>query len=230
MKNNFFNSLNLVFLAGIMMIGILLTSCSKEEMPLVEKDKEFVTSNEMVNIPFFVRNLSGQLPSAPNDLLFDVRGKNPVTAPDGHLITWAEWSAVRGNIYVECQDAGTFVSLKLSGLIPNGVYTMWNVSVAAPGFDPTVEGFNVTGIGAAGKGDGSDNSFIASPNGKAQISMLSPGGDLSMFGEITNCPVKDQFEWHIVGSYHIDGMTYGPDLGPDGTVAEQFGFIFNSEL
>ena len=42
----------------------------------------------------------------------------------------------------------------------------------------------------------------------------------ALFGFLT-----DNFEWHLVGAYHIDGRVYGPDLGPDGTVAEQFGFI-----
>ena len=30
-------------------------------------------------------------------------------------------------------------------------------------------------------------------------------------------------------AYHIDSQTYGPDLGPDGTVVEQFGFIFRAK-
>ncbi len=89
--------------------------------------------------------------------------------------------------------------------------------------------FNITGIGAAGKGDGSDNTFVAGPDGTAEITTISPGGALSMFGEIGNCGLTDQFEWHVVAAYHIDGKTYGADLGPDGTVVEQFGFIFTRD-
>ena len=65
--------------------------------------------------------------------------------------------------------------------------------------------------------------------GEDVLSSVSPGQQLSMFGEIGHCGLTDEFEWHVVGTYHIDGKTYGPDLGPDGTVAEQFGFIFRNQ-
>ena len=210
-------------------IGLFLTSCSDDNETVIETPVPEATSDAVVNIPFFVVNANGELPSSPDDLLFDVRMKNPILAPDGHQVTWAEYSAVRGNISVECMDEGTYVNFRVTGLIPDGVYTVWNVTVKEPGFDPSAEMFNITGIGAAGRGDGSDNTFIANPDGTAEITIVSPGGDLSMFGEIGNCGLTDQFEWHVVGAYHIDGKTYGPDLGPDGTVVEQFGFIFNRD-
>lgn len=39
----------------------------------------------------------------------------------------------------------------------------------------------------------------------------------------------EEFEWHLVGLYHIDSKTYGPVRGPEGTHAEQFAFIFKDE-
>jgi hypothetical protein len=47
-----------------------------------------------------------------------------------------------------------------------------------------------------------------------------------MQGSIGACALTDEFEWHVVGAYHIDGQSHGPSLGPDGTAVEQFGFIF----
>ena len=117
----------------------------------------------------------------------------------------------------------------MSGLIPDGVYTIWNVVFDSPGMDPAQEMLGIDGVGAAGIGDGSDNSLVASSEGKAEITITSPGGTLSMMGTMGNCPLTDNFEWHVVGSYHMDGKTYGPDLGPDGTVAEQFAFVFLRE-
>ena len=213
-------------LLSFFVISFGLLSCSDEETPA----NPSITSSEVVNIPFFVETADKQLPANPEDLLFENRKHAPVLAPDGHQLTWGEFSAVSGAIQVECVEAGTKVSMQLKGLIPNGVYTAWNVSVKAPGFDPSAEFFNITGIGAAGNGLGKDNVFIASADGTAEITTISQGGPLSMFGDLADCPMINQFEWHVVGTFHIDGKTYGTDLGPDGTVAEQFGFIFKQQI
>lgn len=212
-------------LLSLLFVSLSLINCSDDETPA----NPGVSSNEIVNIPFFVRTADKDLPTNPGDLLYEFRNHEPIIAPDGHHVTWAEFSAVKGDIQVECVEAGTKVSIQLRGLIPHGVYTMWNVSVKAPGFDPNAELFNIIGIGAAGNGLGTDNSFIASANGTAEITTISQGGPLSMFGELADCPILNQFEWHVVGAIHLDGKTYGPNLGPDGTVAEQFGFIFKQQ-
>ena len=180
-------------------------------------------------LPIFVETDARELPSAPDDELYEARLHQPVLAPDGSHVTWSEYSAVSGSIEVECTSEGTLISLDVTGLIPNGVYTIWNVTVKEPGFNPQVADMNITGIGAAGKGDGSDNVFTADADGNGAITLTSGGGDLSMFGDIEPCSLTGEYEWHVVGTYHIDGQTYGPDLGPDGTVAEQFGFIFRQD-
>ncbi len=219
-------------LAVILTISLFLTSCADDnDQVIVEPQPVSATSNEIMAIPFFVETINGNLPENNSDLLFENRTHAPVIAPDGHQVTWGEFSAVQGHISVECRDEGTYYNLRVSNLIPDGVYTIWNVTVKAPGFDPsnTAEMFNITGIGAAGRGDGTDNTLVASPDGTIEISLTSPGGALSMFGNIGNCALTDEFEFHVVGTYHIDGKTYGPDLGPDGTVAEQFGFIFKND-
>ncbi|MCB0618680.1 MAG: hypothetical protein KDC43_15645 [Saprospiraceae bacterium] len=204
----------------------VLASCDKDESPLpTPEPSASATLTDPITVPFFVVTEDGEMPSDDGQLLYEARQHNPLLAPDGHQLTWGEFSSVKGEMMAECTDEGTRVSLNLSGLIPYGQYTLWNVTFEAPGMDPTQEMLGIDGLGAAGIGDGSDNAFVANRDGEASITLVSPGGELSLFGSAGACTLTDNFEWHLVGAYHIDGRVYGPDLGPDGTVAEQFGFI-----
>ena len=82
------------------------------------------------------------------------------------------------------------------------------------------------GIGALGLPAGTQNVFRASAAGDGSISATTSAGPLSMQGSIGACALTDEFEWHVVGAYHIDNASHGASLGPDGTAVEQFGFIF----
>ena len=181
-------------------------------------------STELVNLPLFVEDANGQPPTTPATLLFEVRKHNPILAPDGHQITLAEFNAVRGSVSVKCVKQGTHVTLHLSHLILQGVYTIWNGVFKAPGFEPTFA--NLIGFGALGSSSGTQNSFRASASGNASISAITPAGSLSMVGAIGACALTDEFEWHVVGAYHLDGQSDGAQLGRDGTAVEQFAFIF----
>ncbi len=187
------------------------------------------SSDQIVIVPFFIADDQGNTPTDPDTPLFERRGQQPIMAPDGHQITLKEFSTATGNISVACMEEGTKVTLNLKGLIPNGVYTIWNVTFKAPGLDPTVADFNQIGQGAIGPTNGTDSDFIASAEGDGQISATTPAGQLSMFGNIAACPLTEEVEWHVVGAYHIDGKTHGPSLGPDGTAVEQFGFVFKQK-
>ena len=136
---------------------------------------------------------------------------------------------MKGTIEVGCVPGGTQVRLVLEGLLPNGVYTMWNVPFNAPGPVLDAPNFNLSGRGVVGYPDGSQSRFVASAAGTATFEATTPGGDLSEFGRIADCALADEVEWHVIGAYHIDGQTHGPDLGPDGSAVEQFGFIFRGE-
>lgn len=210
----------------LVLLMISLMSCSEDE---VEQQQPNATSDEVMTIPFFIEDADGNLSTDPATPLFESRGHQPVIAPDGHQITLGEFSTVQGNVSVTCVEGGSRVTMELSGLIPDGVYTIWNATFKAPGADPTVEDLNMIGLGALGSVDGSESTFTASADGKATITAVTPGGPLSMFGSIAACPLSDEIEWHVVGAYHIDGNTHGPDLGPDGTAVEQFGFAFKQE-
>jgi hypothetical protein len=125
---------------------------------------------------------------------------------------------------VKCLDHGTHVTLHLSGLIPDGVYTVWVLTFRSPGFDPTLE--NLSGVGTLGTPDGTRNIFTASSKGEGDITAITRVGPLSAMGSIAECALQDEFEFHVVGVYQIDGAANGPDLSPDGTAVEQFGFVF----
>ncbi|MDN5212701.1 hypothetical protein QQ020_11615 [Fulvivirgaceae bacterium BMA12] len=225
LKENQTGFLKIVTILLVIIVGC--TSCNNDDEAATTNPG--TTSSDIIAVPFFVETADKQMPTSADQLLYETRNHNPVKAPDGQHLSWGEFSQVTGTVIVNCMGANVKVDLTLNGLIPNGVYTIWNVTFDAPGMDPSETMLGLDGIGAAGKGNGSDNYFTASANGSASISIISPGGSLSMMGTMEACPLTDNFEWHIIGTYHMDGKTYGPDLGPDGTVAEQFGFIFKNE-
>ena len=227
LKENKTGFLKIVTFVLVIIIGC--ASCSNDDDNATGTNPS-ATSSDIIAVPFFVETVNKEMPSSGDQLLYEARSHNPIKTPDGKHLNWGEFSQVTGKVIVDCIGSSVKVSMNLSGLIPNGVYTVWNVTFEAPGMDPSQAMLGLDGIGAAGKGNGSDNYFTAAADGSASISIVSPGGSLSMMGTIEACPLTDNFEWHVVGTYHMDGKTYGPDLGPDGTVAEQFAFIFKNEI
>jgi hypothetical protein len=110
---------------------------------------------------------------------------------------------------VKCVQKGTHVVIQLSGLIPNGVYTIWVGVFQAPGLTPDYS--NIIALGALGQPDGSQNAFVASAHGEAVISAFQPSGPLSAFDDrdSTGC-LLDEFEVLFFVGLHLDGQTHGP--------------------
>jgi hypothetical protein len=155
----------------------------------------------------------------------------PVIAPDGRHVTLEEFLSAGGTATVECTEAGTRSDLVLSGLIPNGVYTVWLFAFAEPGYDGTMA--NAIGAGAYGPFDADQNAFTATETGEASLTMVAPAGLLSTLvptateqHTIGPCLLTDEYEFHLVGTYHMDHQTHGAVPGPPGSEAFQFGFIF----
>lgn len=202
-----------------------------------EPDRPSATSDEVVHLPFFVRAESGEDidpgGTDPDTPLITDLGRAPIMAPDDHQVTWGEWSSVDGAISVVCHEEGTSVELDLEGLIPHGVYTIWNVTFDAPGFTGAFDApglpANVKAFGPAGPADGSRSMLLASASGEGGFAVTTPPGALGAVGEIGACALTDELEWHVVGLYHSDGKTHGSVRGPDGTHAEQFAFVFKQE-
>jgi hypothetical protein len=187
------------------------------------------TNDAPMIVPLFVRGAAGAAINpatvAAQTPLYDSRAGKALLAPDGHQITWSEFSTPKGSAAAECTNEGVRVSVKLTGLIANGVYTLENLTFREPGFEPTLA--NLVGLGAAGTPDGAQNVFKASPTGDGSLTVTTAAGPLSVKGAIASCPLRDEFEWHVVALYHVDGESHGPVPGPDGTFAEQLGFIFS---
>jgi len=224
--NNLTNCIQKIMFYGLLaLISLTIASCDNDEGEIVEIPK--TVNNEVITVPFFVQNENGIMPSSNDDLLYEFRLNNPVLDREGNHMTWADFSTVNGTASVTCLEGGFEVSMELTGLVPNGVYTFWNVTFHGEGMDTNAEMLNIRGIGCIGSNDGSENYFIASGDGKGSITAFTQTpANLSMIGDILSCPITDEIEFHIVGAYHIDSKTWGANLGPDGTVVEQFGFIF----
>ncbi|MBC3757426.1 hypothetical protein H7U19_03345 [Hyunsoonleella sp. SJ7] len=229
--NNFYNLTKPLKSLGLLITAVLsLTACETDD---VSSDANLnlpnMTNNEVITVPFFVENGNGDMPSSSEDLLYEFRLLNPILNREGNHLTWEDFSTVSGIASVACMEGGFEVEMQLSGLIPNGVYTFWNVTFHDGGMDPSKEMLNIRGIGCIGASDGSENYFIASNDGTGYIKAFTQTpNSLSMIGDIKACPLSDEVEFHIVGAYHLDSKTWGADLGPDGTAVEQFGFIFKN--
>lgn len=144
---------------------------------------------------------------------------NPVLAPDGHQVTLGEYKAVEGRAKIKCITQGTRSVLQYSGLLPNGVYSIW---IAVPNPNPPPPAY--IGIGTLGRTALSENHFIASEDGEGQISRTTPEEDLSAFGHVGQCFLDTPVELHLV--YHIDQMTHGRTPGPTSTWVVNARFLF----
>lgn len=225
--NNLSKSVKKIMIYGLLATILLATvSCNKDDDQVIEPPN--TENNEVITVPFFVQNENGEMPSSNTDLVYEFRLNNPVLDREGNHMTWADFSTVNGTASVTCLEGGFEVSMELTGLVPNGVYTFWNVTFHDEGMDTNAEMLNIRGIGCIGANDGSENYFIASGDGTGYIrAFTQTPAELSMIGDILSCPITDEVEFHIVGAYHLDSKTWGANLGPEGTVVEQFGFIFN---
>jgi hypothetical protein len=182
-----------------------------------------VDKNSIV-LPFFVEGAGQEWWAnlSDNDNLYEKRTHSQLFGPDGHPVTWGEFNAVSGSAKINCTGQGTRINMSVSGLIPNGVYSLWCMTFTPPGFDTAYT--NVSGFGAAGAADGSGNVFIASSRGDARLHVLCKAGPLSVSGSIGGCIPVDEYELHFVAIYHNDQKPHGSTPGPVGSYVEQFAF------
>jgi len=153
---------------------------------------------------------------------------SPYLAPDGHPLTWGEWSYAAFNDTVKttlkCVKNGTLLEIKAEHLLPNALYSLWVFANRTPdspqssGYLPPLDGGNY---------DPRDNrrhghSFVTDKNGSATFSSIVPGGPLSIKGDIWGCLFHNSFfSFHIV--YHADDQLHDPIPGPAGVEAVQIG-------
>ncbi len=174
--------------------------------------------------------------SDPSTPIHASRGSKPAfLAPDGHPLTLGEFDRVQGVAIAHCSSAGTHLTLNLSGLLPDGMYTLWLV-IKEPGMDGAV---TPVGLGSFGAAPGGDSQLIVAADGTSSISVLHSAGPLT--NSIPPQPEAGMDERYVVGSclfdepifeahviYHNDSLMYGDWPGPGETWATQAAFVFSS--
>lgn len=138
-----------------------------------------------------------------------------ILAPDGHHVTLGEWNQAKGSAIVSCEGSITKYSLQFTGLIPNGVYTIWNFVMNKKLNPGNSLDFGTDFLGAGALKDGNSNIIVASANGVGALDVEAQPGALSMFGSQPNCVITNAPGLILVVNYHIDGNTYGATPGPD---------------
>ena len=221
-------------LAGIGLLGTL-PSVAAADSPVRKQSDHLILIPDSVTVNETGEPIHPTDETDPETGLYDAdefdddENRVPLMTPDGERVTWGEYSAVDGSISVKCLRKGTHATIHVDGLIPKGLYTIWVVVFADPGFDGTFQ--NLIGAAPLGRNDGSQNTFRASRSGQGHIAAIDRQDTLTMEGpahepEYTTgeCLLTDEFEVHFVGAYHWDDESHGPVVGPH--VVEQFAFAF----
>lgn len=115
-------------------------------------------------------------------------------------LTLGEWFGATGKGTYSCADGVAEIEVAFSGLVPDGVYTMWHWFNADPPTEPFKEGFDIP----VGSRDGSDSIFTADSKGNAEFKR-SMKPCLQLTGE--------HLMAGLAAAWHSDGNTYGPHVG-----------------
>jgi len=128
-------------------------------------------------------------------------GPHPKGEPLG--MNLGQWLKHQGTGNYTCSDGEGSLELSLSGLVPNGVYTIWHAFIALPPTTP----FSGTLDLPLGARDGSESVFTADANGKIEF-------------EHSFLPCLEMSDiWTtsmIAINYHSDGKSYGAYPGDFG--------------
>ncbi len=131
-------------------------------------------------------------------------GPHPKGRPIG--LTLGEWLRHAGKGTYTCENGEGRLDLSFTGLVPDGVYTMWHAFMALP---PPVP-FTGTLDLPLGARDGSESAFVADGNGEARFEHLfSPCLQMSDVWTTSMLAIN----------YHSDGKTYGGHPGEFGRVS-----------
>lgn len=142
-----------------------------------------------------------------------------VTLPVDALSVLRE-RVVRGAVTARCTAAGTTLDFDLTGLVPDGTYSVWMFL-----FEETreaVSAADAVAAGALGPGAGRGHEFRADKVGRAMLSLRQPAGPLSAFGRVRGC-LLDERQWRVVGAYHPRRVTAGTSRPAEGEAIEHFG-------
>ena len=115
-------------------------------------------------------------------------------------LTLGEWFGATGAGTYSCVDGTAEIDVSFTGLVPDGVYTMWHWFNADPPTEPFKAGFDIP----VGSRDGSGSVFIADAEGNVRFERtmkpcLQLTGEHLMAG--------------LAAAWHSDGQTYGVHPG-----------------
>lgn len=128
---------------------------------------------------------------------FDAGAVGPYARGEALDLNLGEWYAAEGEATYHCQEGTGHMEATFSGLVPEGVYTMWHFFMANPQTNPFIGTFDLP-VGAR---DGTQSMFVADTQ-----------GDAAFVREFQPCLQMSgvQLAAGLAVAWHSDGMTYGP--------------------
>jgi hypothetical protein len=193
-------------------ISLDLAFVTHLDMGLIEQDvfiEKVPGSGEVFRVTKGYHNMDAPLykaaVSVPHDP-FSEEAIGPYPKGDFIGMTLGQWLKHSGTGRYTCENGQGALDLKFTGLVPNGVYTMWHFFMAIPPPEP----FTGTLDLPLGARDGSESVFVADENGNATFRhTFAPCLQLSDI-------------WTTAGlaiNYHSDGKTYGGHPGKFGSIS-----------
>ena len=134
---------------------------------------------------------------------FDLDALGPYERGPALDMTLGRWFEATGTGSYRCSNGEAFIDVTFTGLVPDGLYTMWHFFMAAPPTDPFIGTYDLP----IGSRDGSDSVFRADASGSARFQRtfkpcLQLSGEHLMAG--------------LAIAWHSDGRTYGVEPGDFG--------------
>ena len=179
------------------------------DMDLPEQDvfiEREISSDEVYRVTKADHNLNAPLYKAAVPVKHDpfdpdAIGPHPKGEPLG--LTLGQWLKHRGTVRYHCSSGEGRLEAELSGLVPNGVYTLWHAFIALPPTKP----FSGTLDLPLGARDGSESVFKANAAGQAHLHrVFKPCLEMSDVWTSSMLAIN----------WHSDGKTYGADPGAFG--------------
>jgi hypothetical protein len=155
------------------------------------------------------RDMSQQLYAAKTEvphMPFDPDGIGPWPMGEPLGMTLGEWFQAKGEGAYSCRDGEGYLTVDFTGLVPNGVYTMWHYFMAWPPAEPFTGTYDLP----VGSRDGEQSVFTADADGNA-VYQQSFKPCLQLTGE--------HLASGLALNWHSDGKTYGVLPGPSGSDA-----------
>jgi hypothetical protein len=133
---------------------------------------------------------------------FNTAANGPYQKGNALDITLGEWLAATGTGSYQCVDDQGEIALEFSGLVPNGVYTLWYVFSPTPPATPFM----------------SLDLPLGARDGSQSVLSVNADGTASYKATVTPCLQMSgiQAATLIALAYHSDGKTYGSFPGDFG--------------